>query len=152
MLRKNVSNGGKKIAIIIAPSFDEGPVVYCLDRLREAGISVSLISLSAGLITGAHGLSVRADYSLDRHDDTVVFRLLVLPGSTACSRTILNDPRIHKLLVKTWESGGYVAAMGTAAAVMNESRMDHHYPEQYLIQGDTNLIDFANDLLNLLYD
>lgn len=152
MLRKNVSNGGKKVAILIAPSFDEGAVVYCLDRLREAGLSVSLISLSAGLITGAHGLSVRADYSLDRHDDTVVFRLLLLPGSPACTRTILNDPRTHKLLVKTWDSGGYLAAMGAAAAVMAQSRLDDNHQEQYLAQGDTNLIDFANSLINLLHD
>lgn len=152
MPRKKEPNGRNKIAIIIAPSFDEGPVVYCLDRLREAGLSVSLISLSAGLITGAHGLSVRADYSLDRHDNAIVFRLLLLPGSPACTLAIVNDPRTHKLLAKTWNSGGYVAAMGTAAAVMTQSRLDYHHPELYLTQGDTNLIDFANHLINLLHD
>jgi putative intracellular protease/amidase len=150
MGKNHLSNGGPKVAILIAPSFEEGTVVYCLDRLRDAGLSVLLISSSAGLINGLHGLSIRPDLTLDQINHTMNFHLAIVPGSRQCTTSLLADPRVHELFDATWQNGGCVVAAGTAAPVLAQARVGAAYPSQYITQGDMSLPMFADHLINLV--
>ncbi|MEW5987976.1 MAG: DJ-1/PfpI family protein [Chloroflexota bacterium] len=102
------------VFIPIAPGFEEGPVVYCLDQLREAGLAVSLVGISPGLISSLHGLTVRPDLSLEQLPAVRPRQLVIVPGGAQCASTLLADPRLYRFVEATLNSGGYVAAMQAA--------------------------------------
>ncbi len=68
--------------IISADNFEDSELLVPYYRMMEAGIGVTVASLSRGAITGKHGYEVAVDKTLDEvnPDDYVI---LVLPGGKA---------------------------------------------------------------------
>jgi len=71
-----------KVLMISADQFEDTELLFPLYRLQEAGISVDIASIRAGVITGKHGYEATANKSLDavNADD---YDLLILPGGKA---------------------------------------------------------------------
>ena len=145
----NGSENGR-ILILIAPGFEEGATVLCLERLREAGLPVSLIGLSAGLLTGLHGLTVRPDYSLDQLSLTVPRRLIVVSGGRQSAASLLSDPRVHQLLNATLEASGYAAAMSSAETCLAQAGIPvPSYSSRFIAQSNIELDGFIHRLINI---
>lgn len=139
-----------RILILIAPGFAEGATVVCLERLREAGLPVSLVGLSAGLFTGRHGLTVRPDCSLDQLSLAIPQRLVIVPGGSQSTTSLLSDPRVHQLLSVTLESSGYVVAMSSAESHLAQAGIP--VPSQasrYIAQSNIELERFIHRLINI---
>ena len=69
-----------KIAILLADGFEEAEALVPADLLRRAGGDVALVSIHGDdFVTGAHGISFKADTSLDRLDKSSLSCVL-LPG------------------------------------------------------------------------
>lgn len=145
-LRKN---GGKNVAILLAPGFLEGDTIYCLDRLRGAGISVSIVGLASGLITGAHGLSVKPDSTLNQLQSGSLFEMVLIPGGPQCTAALLADPRVHEMFDCTWQSKGRVAVLIDAEPEMKRAGL-LDTSERWLPQGTRQIDAFTNELINLL--
>jgi len=71
-----------KALIISADKFEDTELLVPYYRLKEAGIEVTVASLSRGVIKGKHGYDVAVDKTLDEvnPDD---YAILVLPGGAA---------------------------------------------------------------------
>jgi protease I len=71
-----------KALIISADNFEDSELLVPYYRLQEAGIDVTVASLSRGAIKGKHGYEVAVDKTLDEvnPDD---YAILVLPGGKA---------------------------------------------------------------------
>jgi protease I len=71
-----------KALIISADNFEDSELLVPYYRLKEAGIEVTVASLSRGVIKGKHGYEVAVDKTLDevKADD---YAMLVLPGGAA---------------------------------------------------------------------
>jgi protease I len=71
-----------KALIISADNFEDSELLVPYYRLKEAGVEVTVASLSRGAITGKHGYEVAVDKTLDEinPDD---YAILVLPGGKA---------------------------------------------------------------------
>ena len=71
-----------KALIISADNFEDSELLVPYYRLKEAGIEVTVASLSRGVIKGKHGYEVAVDKTLDevKADD---YAILVLPGGAA---------------------------------------------------------------------
>jgi protease I len=71
-----------KSLIVSADNFEDSELLVPYYRLKEAGIEVTVASLSRGVIKGKHGYEVAVDKTLDevKADD---FAILVLPGGAA---------------------------------------------------------------------
>jgi putative intracellular protease/amidase len=123
LLAKRNGSATGTVLIPVASEFHEGTIVYFLEHLREAGISVSLVSLSNRLIRGYHGMVIKADFSLGQiplHSD---HKLLILPGGKACASALLADPRIHQLIDETLDNRGLVAAMPEMEVMLEQSNL-----------------------------
>jgi putative intracellular protease/amidase len=117
MVRRNGATN-RTVLILVARDFREGTIVYLLERLRQAGISVSLVSLSDRLVKGYHGMAIRPDLSLEQLPQDPCHRLLILPDGRACVSALLADPRVHQLIEETLHSHGLVAAMPEAEVML----------------------------------
>jgi putative intracellular protease/amidase len=148
MRRKKADNNGE-IVILLAPGFAEGDAIYCLDRLRRAGLPVALVSVSMGLIRSRRGLSVRPDRLIGEGNGETPPRLLLIPGGRESTALLLTDPRVHRLFAAVRDGGGTIAAMATAAAALSEAGLDAATPpERFLAQREEDVTAFSERLLN----
>jgi len=140
-----------QVFILLAVEFDELETVYCLKRFREAGLPVTLVGLSAGLIKGSHGLVVRPDCSLDQIPANQIGRLVVVPGSKMCSTSLMSDPRVHRLLNANLEAGSYVAALAPAEAVLTQVGFPPLSLAAFFVRQESrDLGEFATELIFLM--
>ena len=98
-----------KALIISADNFEDSELLVPYYRLEEAGIEVTVASLSSGAITGKHGYEVAVDQTLDdiNPDD---YALLVLPGGEA-PVVVRKEPKALEIARSFFARGKPVAAI-----------------------------------------
>lgn len=147
MVSHQVSSQNQAL-ILIAAGFCEQSVVQCLSQMREAGLAVSLIGLSAGLIRSLHGVVILPDYSLEQLSPVGSPRLVIVPGSKQSVSALLADPRVHKLLHDTLEHGGFVAATTAAQIVLAEASIANSGTEaNFLRQEGLEMGEYVKQLI-----
>lgn len=148
MTKSNESSN--RALILLAPGFEEGDIVYCLNRLRAAGVPVCLASISAGLIQSSHGLTIRPDKTLDQLEPGAVYRLIIVPGGRQSTSLLLTDPRVHRLFAAVRDNKGVVAAMSSAAPVLAQAGVDGKMDNgNFIVQRNNDIIAFSDRLVNL---
>jgi hypothetical protein len=100
--------------ILITSGFEEESTVFCLKQLRQQGLKVDLVGLTAHSVTGAYGIKVKPDYSLGSLENEYRPRLVVIPGGRKSAETLLADPRIHRLVAAATADRGYLAVLRSA--------------------------------------
>ena len=142
-----------RILILLATGFEETPVVYCVDHMREAGLPISLVGLSTGLIKGLHGLMVRPDISLDQIPPGTIYQGVIVPGGQQCVSSLLTDPRVHQIFEATLQNDGFIAAMATAASQLlaQSSIPELGVMSCFVEQADMEISEFTEHLINLLH-
>lgn len=149
--RKRNGNGHGSALILLAADFREGRTVYCVERLRQAGISVSLVGLSAGLITGYHGMTLRPDVTLSQLPEAMNHKLVLIPDGKECISALFADPRVHQLIETTLENQGLVAAMPEAEAMLEQaSLVTSGTAASFMWQKDRDFEGFVKELINCL--
>ena len=144
------SNHGE-VFILLAPGFEEGAAIYCLDRLREAGIPVSLVGASAGLISGTHGVTVRPDCTLGQLTAVPPPKIVLIPDGKKSVSALLADPRVHRLLAATVENNGAIAAMPATASMLGGVGIESETAVSPIItQPNGSLDEFTDQLINLI--
>jgi 4-methyl-5(b-hydroxyethyl)-thiazole monophosphate biosynthesis len=139
------------VLILLAKGFQEGTTVYCLERLRQAGISVSLVGMSARNIKGYHGVTLRPDLSMEQLPDVSSYRLIILPAGKACVSALFADPRVHQLIEMTLHNRGLVAAMPDAEVMLELSGfVTSRTAPSFIWRSNGELEDFATQLIDNL--
>ncbi len=107
----------KKVLIPLAQGCEELEAVTIIDLLRRAGIEVITAGLDDKTVTASRGVRLIPDVQLD---DVMQqeFDMLVLPGGLPGADHLDADRRIHTLLKKLSEGGGYTAAICAAPKVL----------------------------------
>ena len=106
-----------RVLIPLAQGCEELEAVTIIDLLRRAGIEVVTAGLEPGAVTASRGTVLLPDTTLDQVLDDP-FDMLVLPGGLPGADHLDHDPRIHQLLLRLSESGGYTAAICAAPKVL----------------------------------
>ena len=106
-----------RVLIPLAQGCEELEAVTLIDLLRRAEIEVVSAGLDDQPVTASRGTVLVPDTTLDAvMDDN--FYMLVLPGVLPGADHLDQDPRIHSLLQRLSESGGYTAAICAAPKVL----------------------------------
>lgn len=148
----------KNVFILLANGFEEGPLIYCVDKLRSAGFHVKLVSLSKRLVNSKHGVYIKGDITLSELKSSNTDNdLVIIPGGTESTASLLTDPRTHLLFSMINQNKGYMAAMDTAVPILNEfdipetfsCRFISKYPTQDILQFSSELIQKFSDSVTL---
>lgn len=153
----------RPVVILLAHGFCEGTIITCLEHMREAGLAVTVVGLTAGLILGKHGLAVQPDLSLNQLQSqlqrqpspSLPPKLIVLPDGRRSANVLSSDPRLYRLIEATYNQGGYVATMTADSNLLGEidRRYRHHNPHPRLLrQGDQHPDAFIQYLIQLADD
>ncbi|MDE7298933.1 MAG: DJ-1/PfpI family protein [Lachnospiraceae bacterium] len=110
----------KKVYLFAADGFEEIEGLTVVDLLRRAGIECSIVSMTGNeLITGSHGIAVRADMQFDAAavSDGDMF---VLPGGMPGTNHLMAHEGLRALLTSPQPSGRYIAAICAAPSVLGQ--------------------------------
>ncbi len=138
----------EKIGILLTTGFEEGTAVYCTDRLRNAGLPVSVLGISAQPIKGMHGIKIEPDQSIGDLDPDQRFRLIIVSGGRQYISSSLIDPRVYKLLKQTIESNGYIAPIARTKDFLADAGLLQEEDAPYIISHeDKALQEFVDELI-----
>jgi 4-methyl-5(b-hydroxyethyl)-thiazole monophosphate biosynthesis len=106
----------KQAAVILADGFEEVEALTQVDFLRRAGIKVDLLGIGGESITGGHGIVVAADARISSYRS--VPDAVVIPGGMPGAENIANSSEAVSLIRVVANSGGLIAAICAAPAVV----------------------------------
>jgi 4-methyl-5(b-hydroxyethyl)-thiazole monophosphate biosynthesis len=104
---------------VLAPGFEEVEAVTCIDLLRRAGVSVTVLGLDSREVTGSHGITIAAD-SLFR-DFSGPLDGIILPGGMPGTKNLADAAPLLDLLRTTHKRGKLCAAICAAPTVLGKA-------------------------------
>lgn len=104
-----------KVAIIIAPGFEEGEAITIANILKRANISCNLIGTQR-YVKGGHHITVQCDDILN--ESLIEYDMIILPGGYGGVDALLHHQQLLNLLVKMNELKKYICAMCAAPLVL----------------------------------
>ena len=108
----------KKVFIFLAKGFEETEAVVAMDVMIRGGLDVKSVSITDDLVvTGAHGIPVKADL-LFEDADLSSGDMLVLPGGMPGATNLNAHDGLKNALVQYAEEGRKIAAICAAPLVL----------------------------------
>ncbi len=106
-----------KVAILLAPGYEELEAVTVIDVLRRAGVEVLIAGLSSEAVPSARNVRIIPDTTIDilSVDD---LELVILPGGLPGVENLKKDRRVKDLITKMLEKGRRVAAICAAPTAL----------------------------------
>lgn len=107
-----------KIALFLAQGFEEVEAITPIDLLRRANIQVDVVGITGKTVTGARGINVVTDKSIDEIDSN--YDGLIIPGGMPGSSNVAANPKAMSLIQDYAKNNKLVAAICAAPAVVLE--------------------------------
>jgi 4-methyl-5(b-hydroxyethyl)-thiazole monophosphate biosynthesis len=111
-----------KIYLFLADGFEEIEAFAPTDIFRRAEIEVVTVSVTDTLrVTGAHGISVFADYCLSQlNEDDFANSLLFLPGGMPGTSNLEQSAHLKSLIMSAYKNGQIIAAICAAPLILGK--------------------------------
>lgn len=106
----------KTVLVLLAQGFEEIEAITPIDLLRRAGAEVTVATLKEATVTGAHGITVKGDTTLE-HLGEKLFDCVVLPGGGEGAENLAASSATLRRVVSIAQEG-VVAAICAAPAVV----------------------------------
>ena len=106
--------------MFLAEGFEETEAIGSLDVIKRAGLNIKTVSIDAELVTGSHGVSVKADIlkneiNFDDMDG------VILPGGLPGTTNLQKDGTVQNAIKYCEEKGLLLAAICAAPMVLGEA-------------------------------
>lgn len=106
------------IYLLLAAGFEECEALMPLDLLRRAGHTVKTVAITAGPVTGSHGITVAADIPATEANEPI--ELLILPGGMPGTKNLDASPHVDRLIARAQADGGHIAAICAAPMILGK--------------------------------
>ncbi len=121
------------VYIMLAQGFEETEAVTPGDLLRRADIPTAYVGVTGAEVTGSHGMTLRADLTLEQMDLTEL-EMIVLPGGRRGVENLLDSGMTLDAVRFAYENGKLVAAICAAPSILaklhiTDGRRATCYPE-----------------------
>ncbi len=107
------------IYMLLGTGFEETEAIAPLDIMRRAGLSVQTVGIRGTEITGGHGITVKADITVDEIDLNKL-EMIILPGGLGGVASVRSCPEALDALRCAWKNDRYVAAICAGPTVLAE--------------------------------
>lgn len=108
----------EKIAVMVAPGFEEGETLSIIDILRRAGYKCDSVGFTE-IVTGGHQITMKCDKVLG--DSLQDYQMIVLPGGYEGATALRDNDYFIQLLQAASQSNKWVAAMCAAPIVLDKA-------------------------------
>ena len=107
------------IYMFLAEGFEEIEALCPLDLIRRAGIDAKTVGVGSDLITGAHGITVRADITDNEFEYNDV-DMIFLPGGMPGTLNLAKSETVVNAIKKAVDSNAYIAAICAAPSILGD--------------------------------
>lgn len=145
--------GRSQVILLLADGFDEAAVGIILTTLRQAGLAVNLVGLRSKRVSGAHGLMLVPNTSLERLLAALPPILaLILPGGAGHLARLRLDPRVGGLIQQSLAEEALLVSLENQATKMMSDLAETNGQAMTIIEPEagTYLEDFAITLAQQL--
>ncbi len=139
------------VLLPLAEGFEEIEAVALIDIMRRGGIEVVSIYLDGELVTGANGITIRGDSSIDDIDSDK-FDMVVLPGGWGGTDILATDSRVQSILKEFKSKGKYIGAMCAAPYALHIAEVLSHNYTCYPSVEEKIRLDGYSDTQNVVID
>lgn len=108
------------IYIFLANGFEEIEALTAADVLRRGGIDVKTVGVGGTEITGAHGITVKADISEKDISLSDEFSGVILPGGMPGAENLYNSPTVKSALEFASNKKNLTAAICAAPFILGK--------------------------------
>ena len=112
----------KKVAVFLAPGFEECEALMTVDLLRRAQLDTTMYSIhNTDEVTGSHNITVKADKKLNELNE--LFDCVILPGGMPGTKYLMESKEVNALVVEHFKQNRLVAAICAAPSVLGELQL-----------------------------
>ena len=104
----------------LAPGFEEVEALAPVDLLRRAGLDVKTVGVGGNVITGSHGIPVKADLELSDALLTDALQAIILPGGMPGTKNLDADPGVQSAITYAAETGKLLCAICAAPSILGK--------------------------------
>lgn len=105
--------------LFLAPGFEEIEALATVDVLRRAGMDVLTVAVGvSGSVSGAHGVQIEADTSMEALPAVPAAEWLIAPGGMPGASNLAACGELCRMLEMHNAGGGKIAAICAAPAVV----------------------------------
>ena len=107
--------------VFLADGFEEIEALTPVDILRRAGEKVITVGVTGKEVTGAHGIVIVADSTIEEestHNENP--NLIVLPGGLPGADNLRANAIVRELILRADRSGALIAAICAAPRILGE--------------------------------
>ena len=108
------------VYILLGEGFEEGEAIIPADLLRRGGAEVKLVGLEELEVTGAHGITVKADITLSQVNEEDM-EMLVLPGGMGGVESLQMNLFALALVQRAYDLGCWLCAICAAPTILARS-------------------------------
>lgn len=105
------------VYLFLAEGFEEIEALTPLDILRRANIAVTSVGVTGKTVTGAHGITVTADITIDAVSLNNIYAV-ILPGGMTGTLNLKADKTVEKAVLTAYNKGELVAAICAAPMIL----------------------------------
>lgn len=110
------------IYMFLATGFEEVEALCPLDIMRRAGLSVTTVGIGGNEITGAHGITVKADVTDDEFSGQDI-DMVFLPGGMPGTLNLANSKTVTEAIDRAYKNNKYIAAICAAPSILGDKGM-----------------------------
>ena len=110
----------RKIAFLVADGFDDAAVSEMKQALMTAGAAVMTVAPRLGVLTGANGEQVKADFSF-LTGSSVLFDAVYVPGGEASVAALKNENEAANFLNEAYKHCKTIAASGAGVELLESA-------------------------------
>lgn len=110
----------RKIAFLVSDGFDDAALLDMKQTLMTAGAVVVTVAPRLGILTGANGTAVKADFSF-LTGSSVLFDAFYVPDGEASVASLKVQPDVANFLIEAYKHCKTIAASGAGVELLSSS-------------------------------
>jgi catalase len=110
----------RKIAVLLADGFDDAAVAGMNKALQKAGATPKTVVPHLGVVTGANGDELKADFSF-LTGSSVIFDAVYIPGGDASVQALAKLAEVHEFVNEAYKHCKAIAASGSGVELLAAS-------------------------------
>jgi len=105
------------VYVCLADGFEEMEAIVPIDVMRRAGCEVVTVGVTGKMVTGNHGVTVKADVTDFPPEEA---EMIVLPGGSDGADNLYASEMVTAAVTRCAQNGGKVAAICAAPYILGE--------------------------------
>lgn len=109
------------VYLFLAEGFEEVEALTPVDFMRRADIEVTTVGVGGEYITGAHGITVKADVcDSDVSANDADIEMVVLPGGMPGTLNLQASAKVNEFIDRAYDKGAFIGAICAAPSILGE--------------------------------